>query len=476
MDPLLRSLLDLNHRAQLLAPGERLLIGCSGGADSLSLAHALKALASTLRVSLVTTYVHHGLRPEADAEAEGLAERMQEWGLPHHTLHVGTLDPSLSPEEALREARYQALNRLAVEIEADALLLGHHADDQLETVLWRLAKGSSMSGLRGMPMMRAQQNGPRLVRPWLETPRSELEAYLQRHGLSWFEDPTNLDPSIPRNRIRHQLLPVLKELNPSLHRTFSANQRILSEEDDFLGELTRATWQQLHPLSAPGLLGWSQERFLKLHRAMQRRILTTAYRLLKGSSRGLSVKLIEHAREALMTEGKAHDLGQALRAMTHHGFASLYLPMTPLAPIPAEFGRIAAPWGTKLVALESKDWRPKAGVAFDADQLPGDLVWREARPASDSFTPWGHTHVHSLDRFLGKAKVPEPLRERLPVLASRDEVLWIVGIRRGAIAPVLPATRRVVRGLQDKQAWFDNAWSAPYHDEHTHLGGTIHLE
>lgn len=479
LDPLLRSLLDRHERSKLFAPGETLLVGCSGGADSLSLAHALHALASRLDLKVVSAYVHHGLRREADEEADLLAMGMATWGLPHHSLRIGALDPALSPEEALREARYQALNRLALEIKASALALGHHADDQLETVLWRLSKGSGMGGLRGMPMQRSQEFGPRLIRPWLETPRSELESYLTRQGIRWFDDLSNQDETIPRNRIRHRILPVLKELNPSVHRTFSANQLVLGDEDDFMQAQARAAFAALNPLCAPGLLGWNHSGFLALPPALQRRILGIAYRQLKGSVRGLSVQFIEHARETLQLEGRLHDLGQDLRAMAHHGLAAVFLQMTPHPPVPAELGRTAAPWGTKLVALESIDWTHEEGITFDADQLPDALVWREARPSHDSFTPWGHAHAHSLDRFLAKAKVPEPLRERLPVLASLNEVLWIAGIRRGANAPVLPATRRVVRALQDRQAWFDNAWSAPYHDDRRrspYPGGSTHFE
>ena len=460
-DPLLLMLLDRHNRTPFCSPGETLLIGCSGGADSLSLAHAMHAVAPLLGVSIISAYVHHGLRPEADEEAEQLSKIMAEWSLPHYTLRIDKRDPSLSPEEALRDARYRALNRLAEKMGAAALLLGHHADDQIETILWRLTKGSGSTGLLGMAMVRSQQDGPSIIRPWLETPRWELEAYLRRHGLTWFEDRTNQDLTIPRNLLRHHVLPILKDLNPALHRTMGANQRVMGDEEAYLNDLAQAIFASLSPLEAPGLIGWAQNDFLNLHPAMQRRILAIAYEKLKGSRRGMSVRLIDHAREAFMEEGKAQDLGQDLHAMAHHGLAMVYRPIVPCDPVPAELGCKAEPWG---LILEERDGSDLASIAFDADQLPDDLVWREAHPQSDRFTPWGHQHAHSLEHFLAKAKIPSPLRARLPVLAARDEVLWIPGLRRGAMAPILPLTRRIVRALQLRQAWFDNACRAPYHE------------
>ncbi|HEY9856942.1 MAG TPA: tRNA lysidine(34) synthetase TilS, partial [Stenomitos sp.] len=187
MDSLHRTLLETARRYGLFEPHETILVGCSGGADSLALAHALRAIAPEHGWRVAAAYVHHGLRPEADAEARELSARMQTWGMPFRILHGDVAREAQrtgrSPEEAARDVRYAALNGLAAEIGATALALGHHADDQIETVLWRLTKGSALPGLLGIPMTRLQTPGPRIVRPLLTLPRLEIEAYLRRHGL-----------------------------------------------------------------------------------------------------------------------------------------------------------------------------------------------------------------------------------------------------------------------------------------------------
>lgn len=458
MDPLLLALLDLTDQRALLARGERLLVGCSGGLDSLCLVHALKALASLRGWHLSACYVHHGLRDVAEREARTLAEGMADWGVPFRVRRV-TIAPQGSPEERAREARYDALNGAARELACTALVLGHHADDQAETVLYRLAKGSALPGLLGIPMVRPQPGGPRIVRPWLETPKAELEAYARRHGLTWFEDLTNQDTAIPRNRIRSRILPELKALNPALHRTLGANLAVLADEDDYLRLQAEHALALLIRLTGPGLLGWEAAPTRSLHPALQRRLLALAYARVMGGPRGMTQAKLERVRTILAEPGGPLELGDGLRALHQYGQLFLYREVLPPDPIPAHpDGQRVAAHGVRLEAADPAN--PQAPSAleawFDADRLPEGLVWRLARPERDRFTPWGRSTPHPLGTFLTKSRVPKPLRTRLTVLAAGDDVLWIPGLRRGAQAPISQASSRAVRGVMDSQAWFDN--------------------
>lgn len=466
MDPLHRALLDSDRRHGLFGPHEVLLVGCSGGADSLALTHALQALAAERTWRVAAAYVHHGLRPEADREAARLGELMQAWGVPFRVARVDVGQEARrtgrSPEEAARDARYGALNAIAAELGATALVLGHHADDQIETVLLRLTKGSALPGLLGIPVMRRQAQGPRIVRPLLALPRAEIEAYLHRHGLSWFEDSTNQLEAIPRNRLRHQVVPVLKALNPALPQTMAANLEVLAAENEWLAEATRAAFEPLIRHDEPGLVAWDEAGFGSLHVALQRRALAMAYERVMGSRRGLTTERIERMRQADL---KALDLGGGLRVIAAHGRRWLAAPFDPPPPVPAEPGHTVARWGVGLA------WTPPERVAgtgpdvvyFDADRLEGPLEWRTARPDRDRFAPWGHRQAHSLERFLAKERIPAPLRERLVVLATGEEVLWVVGLRRSLRAPINEGTRRVLMAHHDRRAWFDIANSDPYH-------------
>lgn len=447
--------------------GARILVGCSGGADSLALAHALHALAPGQGWHVEAAYVHHGLRAAADREAEHLAHRMAQWGVPFRVARIEVRPGAgQSPEEAARDARYAALNALAGASGATILALGHHADDQLETVLMRLTKGSALPGLLGIPAQREQIAGPRIVRPLLEVPRAAVEAYLIRHGLDWFEDESNRDASIPRNRLRHEVTPVLRALNPAIHRTLGANLAVLADEDDYLRRQAREALAPLLRHEAPGLLGLDAAGLASLHPALQRRILAQAYAQVQGTHRGLSARRLERIRLA----GEGVDVGEGLRAEVRHGVLLLYRAFEAPAPVPARVGEtielagVRLGLGQRLRLRGTDEITPPNLILLDADLLPPELVWRTARPDTDRIVPWGREKPRPLAQFLAKQRVPRPVMERMPVLASGDDVLWVVGVRRGTQAPISPATQRVVKAICERQAWFDNARGGPYHE------------
>src|SRR5262245_19723142 len=232
--PLLACLRAAAIRHRLFGPGDSVLVAVSGGPDSVALLHALAGLRAECGLTLTAGHVHHGLRPEADRDAEfvrGLAARL---GCPVAVAAVRLPQrPGRSPEAAARAARYAALGRMARAAGASRIAMAHTADDQAETVLMRLLEGAGPRGLAGIPIRR----GP-VIRPLLEVDRAAVLAYLAAHGLPWVEDATNRDTKLLRNRIRHELLPLLgahgwPRLPAALRRTAAAS-RELSEALDAL--------------------------------------------------------------------------------------------------------------------------------------------------------------------------------------------------------------------------------------------------
>ena len=204
---------DTIRRHGMLAGGETVLVGVSGGADSVALLHTLLALQQRLGLILHVLHVNHALRPEADSEAvfvEGLGRR---WNVPVtvEQVHVVAL-PGESVEAWARRQRYAAFAQWAQALGASRVALGHTADDQAETVLMRLLEGAGPRGLAGIPPVRGA-----FMRPLIEIRRREILALLLRAGLTWFDDPSNRDPKFLRNRIRHDLLPFLAaSYNPEI--------------------------------------------------------------------------------------------------------------------------------------------------------------------------------------------------------------------------------------------------------------------
>src|SRR2546425_8772161 len=191
------------RRHAMLAGGETVLVAVSGGVDSVALLHLLLELASQWRLRLHVLHVDHQLRPESAADADFVRTLGARLGVPVDVATV-TVDSRGSLEAAARAARDAALETSAAPGGAHRVALGHTADDQAETVLMRLLEGAGVRGLAGIPAVRG-----RIIRPLLAVRRRDLVARLERAGLAWIEDPTNRDPKFFRNRVRHELLPLL---------------------------------------------------------------------------------------------------------------------------------------------------------------------------------------------------------------------------------------------------------------------------
>ena len=230
------------RRHGMLVGGETVLVAVSGGADSMALLHTLKMLAPQWSLSLHVLHIHHGLRPESDGEAEFVERVARAWKLPVTVERLRGLSlqsPSLEAEA--RRARYAAFHRWAERLAADRVALGHTGDDQAETVLMRLLQGAGPRGLSGVPPVRG-----RFIRPLIKVSREEILAYCQAHHLEWVEDPSNRDPKHFRNRIRHELLPLLASTeNPRIREALRRVGRRAREAVGSLQLLAEREFQRL---------------------------------------------------------------------------------------------------------------------------------------------------------------------------------------------------------------------------------------
>ena len=220
-------------------PGDGVAVAVSGGADSLALLHALRALAGPRGWRLAVVTVDHGMRPGSAADAAFVADHAKAIGLP---ARVCTLTPGdlarhrpAGPEGAARAARYEALWPAADELGCSWLATGHTLDDQAETVLLQLLRGAGPDGLAAM----AVRTG-RLLRPLLGVRRAETRSCCAAAGLAWREDPTNAGDGPLRNRVRHHLLPLLEELRPGATQTLARTAALAADERDWLDPLVAA--------------------------------------------------------------------------------------------------------------------------------------------------------------------------------------------------------------------------------------------
>jgi tRNA(Ile)-lysidine synthase len=260
----LRLVADLAARALAAAgapaAGDGVAVAVSGGADSLALLHALRALSGPRGWRLAVLTVDHGLRPGSAADAAFVADHAKALALPSRvlTLALGDLDRhrAAGPEGAARAARYAALWPAADELGCSWLATGHTLDDQAETVLLQLLRGAGPDGLAGMTVRTG-----RLLRPLLGTRRAETRAACTAIGLPWREDPTNADDAPLRNRVRTQLLPLLENLRPGATKTLARTATLAADERDWLDPLVAtALAATALPVGAPPARGWGDPR------------------------------------------------------------------------------------------------------------------------------------------------------------------------------------------------------------------------
>ena len=311
-DPLAARVRETIRSHAMLAGGERVVVAVSGGPDSTALLSVLAALRDELGLELHAAHLNHGLRPEAPLDAAAAAGMAASFGCPYHEaaedVAAAAARGRRSIEDAGREARYRFLAGVAGAVQAAVIATGHTRDDQAETVLMRLLRGSGPRGLAGIPPVRPH-GGLRVIRPLIETPRAEIAAYLARHRLGAREDSSNRDLNALRNRVRVVLLPILEGYNPDVRRALARLADVTRDEAEALDALSAPEVEAvLHGKGASVQI--SPDAFARLPVALQRRALREAIRRVRGNGALIAFVHIEEARVGVL-DGRAGAVWEA---------------------------------------------------------------------------------------------------------------------------------------------------------------------
>ena len=441
-----RALASLAEAGALFRAGERVVVALSGGADSCAL---LLALAEVFPEKLVgALHFHHGMRGlGADVDAGFCAALCARLGVPC-LIGWGALG-TVASEGAARDARYAFLCESAEELGADLIATAHTADDVAETVLLRVLRGTSVDGLAGIPVRRSLRGNISVVRPFLSVRREETEALCVARGVAFRTDPTNENLAFPRNRLR-TLLPELGErFNPRLVDALGrlatlaeADARLLN---DLSGELERAVRTDD---------GWSAEKLVAAPAALRRRVLLRALR--EASPEAVEERATAgwvFALEKLVSHGGRVDLPGGVRAEISHGllrFSTASILFEPYFAVVNAPGETAFPGGRAVATLGAprRDYVPGALFVELADgtmRAESSLVLRPVRPG-EKLAPLGMKGRRKLVRdLMAEEGWTLAQRERRPVLACGETVLWIPGVRVSESLRLPPETERVAR-------------------------------
>jgi tRNA(Ile)-lysidine synthase len=445
----------------MLSGGETVLIALSGGPDSVYLLNALNNLKDEFKLDLHALYVDHGLRPEeTPLETEFCKNLCEKLKLPFITKSIDVKsyaqEKGMNIQAAARELRYQVFEETAFEINAHKIALGHTADDQAETLLMRLLRGSGPTGLSGIPPIRGM-----FIRPVIEIERQDIDRYLQEEKIDFIVDSSNLKRDYLRNKIRLSLIPMIREVNPNIIETLSRTAEIFREEERYFKIIVAKTLMRLISRKSD----YRIELFLSPLEAMERVILRRALRKAIDETKGLRGINFVHIEDIieLIKGGQTGDrlyLPKGIRVIKDYSTLILTSESPVKLPpytleVPGEIHLKEAGIYIKASLADPSDLGDlnktlrehaeyKTSALFNAERLVFPLMVR-SRKSGDFFYPLGFGKKRKLQDFFVDEKVPRDERDRVPLIVSGEDIVWVVGYRGDDRFKVTEESKKVLK-------------------------------
>ncbi len=444
--------------------GNHVLIGVSGGADSVCLLHVMNALKEEFSLTLTAVHIRHGIRgAEADRDAAFAEEFCQKLGVSfiERSVSVPELAKSekISLETAGRLARYRCFHEIRDEIGAQAVATAHNRNDQAETVLMRILRGAGISGLAGIRYVRPDG----VIRPLLDVSRAEIEAYCLENDLHYCIDSTNLEDDCTRNKIRHLLLPMLeKEFNPNILGTLSVLAANMREDGDFIDGYAARLYRRIgnpSPKKEPVVLDIESLRMLAP--SIATRLLKMAAQKVMGREYLVGRQHWEAVRQLLDKEtGAKVILPQGLNVTVRYGWLA-FAPEQAKEPLPEpievacgnsySFGA----WHIRFDEAEAGQTIKKNQMVLDTEKLSGMRLVLRTRRNGDRIAVFADGREKKLKNFMIDQKIPNHIRDTLPLLCSDDQVLAVIGCR---VAEPYKGDIKQRRGLVVTYDTTDEGW------------------
>jgi len=441
------------RKYELIDKGDKVLIGFSGGPDSVALMYVLHSLHKKLKISLSAVYINHHLRPRAAKREARFGETIcAKYGIPFACEDVNI--PELSQknktgiEETARIYRYRTLERLAAQQACSKIAIGHHRDDRAETVIFNLLRGSGRMGVAGIPVRRGK-----IIRPLYEISRAEIADFLEENGLKYMTDRSNYSRKYTRNRIRRKIIPMMqREVSEAAIENIIRFSEIVAEEESYLGSVAADYYDKLVSKTPGGKIRLDLSGKLAYDTWLKRRLV---FKLLAAA--GLTdiefaevervVDVIDHGRRtrlALREDWIAEIAGDHLY---------IYRPGNRISDCPVALpGQCKMDYPRVWLSFEYVDkskvkelTASTRNVAYiDAEKIQGRLhlsgLKRGAR-----FRPYGRPGSKKAGDFLTDRKYPRPLRDELPVLYDESGIVWMAGLEIDHRVRVQSETGKIIK-------------------------------
>lgn len=463
LEPVVLQIAATAKEFDLWKPGHRIVVAVSGGADSVALLYILNQISRYLTpLHLICAHVHHGFRAESDQEAELVQKYAESMNIPFEMIRLNMPkyieETGRNSQDAAREKRYAFLHEVAEKYNANSIALAHHANDQAETVMLHMLRGSGASGLSGIKIKRIEKN-VELIRPCLRITKTDLEQLCEKEDLPYLTDSSNMNRKYFRNAIRLDVLPFLGQYNGQLTESLYRMAEVLGAEDDYMEAEAEQIFHKIVQKSGDRLT-FSVLEFNGLHVALQRRLIKLILNYLPSNDDFASFSRIESIRKgAVQTEPTTWtlDIGQGIVCMreynsiifttrkstvSEHYSYQLHLPEEEMSFLSlTEIERTL-----QLNKLKGIDGPISASEAvFDANELCWPLTVRSRLPG-DTMQVMGLNGSKKVKDIFIDAKIPPSLRSRIPLVCDGNgNIIWIPGVRRSIHAPVTDQSAQIIQ-------------------------------
>lgn len=459
---------------RLFGPGQHLLLAVSGGPDSIALLSLLAALAPAWRLKLTVVHFNYGLRgSESDGDEAFVSSFCRARNIPLVVRRpvLSRQRRASSLQQLARWARYEAMKSLAHELRADRIVTGHTANDQAETMLMWMLRGAGLTGLTGMPFIRDKI----IVRPLLRTTRKEIQGYLKQEGLSYRQDSSNLTGRYRRNKVRRDLLPVMEDITPGIVRLLERQADVLRTDDAYLEQVVDELYRSLITMDTKGDQRFERQAVDALPDALKRRlvrhilkatdrdqrapslrVVESVLHLLSGKSKGRRVSLrgadmVRDRERVVVIRRRRQDQASDRRStLPVAGPVPVLVPSTVYWPGTGQ--EIHVQEMTRQAAEPLLKHRTRERAVFDMARLSEPLVLRPWQ-AGDRIHPRGMGgKSKKLQDFFTDSKLSRDERLRIPLLASPEGILWVVGQREDERFVARKSTSRCLVATVQSQA------------------------
>lgn len=441
-------------RYALIVRGDSVLVALSGGPDSVALLNVLKRFQAEMKLELRAVYINHQIRPDQVANEERFCgDLCQTLGVPLEIVseNIPELASRLGKglEETGRDFRYRTFERLAEEHSHQRIALGHHYDDRAETVLFRLIRGSGMTGLTGIPVRRG-----RIIRPLYDVRRDEILSYLRDQSLEFVVDESNDDNGFKRNFIRNELLPTIREnISPGVDGALVSLSEIVTEENAYLDRIASNHFKKLVARSPGGKIELDLDKFNSYDKWLRRRLLRRCLTELSVGAEPPAKDVVDGLDRFCLEGGKAISLaGQIQARMSRLGRLVLIPPGELEFSLEMSCGvrcRLDRPDLLFKCSVKSGGkTRPEKlarsrRIRIDADKVLLPLRVRSIDPG-DRFSPLGMKGSKKVGDYLTDKKIEPVFRDEIPVVCDNKGIIWLVGLEIADRVEVTKSTKEVL--------------------------------